>query len=372
MNVALKFRQNSFKDDIQEFSLKILSILTMKVFIKKYRNLITIALSLIGIGIMVYYDYCDTACSYLKGDIFGINLKWVGIAYMTAIIAFAAFKQTPFVRALLAAGLGVEVHLYAFQVQNDVYCPFCLAFSIMLILSFIINYEVPSAWLEKRRRMWLYFLGEVDFSMFRIYKLPLLLFSLLGYLFVLLTFSGSVTPAYGKEIVGGVPSLGKGKYEIVLFTDYFCPPCKRIDTKTEPLLKELLANGQVKITFVDVPFHSETPVYAKYYLYAVNADPSEMSVFNIRKLLFDAAQTKKIQKELDLLAYLNEQKISLKLLDEKSIFPMLSAMIKKHDVKVTPTCIIKSSDKDSKKFVGEKEIWDGLTALKGHLPKEKM
>ena len=116
---------------------------------------------------------------------------------------------------MLAAGLGVEVHLYAFQVQNDVYCPFCLAFSIMLILSFIINYEVPSAWREKRSRMWLYFLGEVDFSMFRIYKLPLLLFSLMGYLFVLLTFSGSVTPAYGQEIANGVPSLGKGKYEIV-------------------------------------------------------------------------------------------------------------------------------------------------------------
>ncbi|MCK7512313.1 MAG: hypothetical protein MZV70_55230 [Desulfobacterales bacterium] len=73
-----------------------------------------------------------------------------------------------FVRALLAAGLGVEVHLYAFQVQNDVYCPFCLAFSIMLITSFIINYEVPSAWRENRRRMWLYFLGEVDFPMFKI------------------------------------------------------------------------------------------------------------------------------------------------------------------------------------------------------------
>ena len=152
--------------------MRILPTMTTKDFIKKYRGLITIALSLIGIGIMAYYDYCDTACSYLQGDILGINLKWVGVAYMTAIIVFAAFKQTSFVRALLAAGLGVEVHLYAFQVRNDVYCPFCLAFSIMLILSFIINYEVPSAWRENRRRMWLYFLGEVDFPMFRIHKLP--------------------------------------------------------------------------------------------------------------------------------------------------------------------------------------------------------
>ena len=107
--------------------------MTTKEFIKRSRNIITIVLSLIGIGLMAYYDYCDTACSYLKGDIWGINLKWVGIAYMLVIIIFAALRLSPFVRAMLAAGLGVEVHLYAFQIQNDVYCPFCLAFSAMVI-----------------------------------------------------------------------------------------------------------------------------------------------------------------------------------------------------------------------------------------------
>jgi hypothetical protein len=175
--------------------------------IKKYRTIITIVLALIGIGIMAYYDHCDTACSYLKGDIIGFDLKWVGMAYMAIIIAFAAFNQLPFVRALLAAGLGVEVHLYAFQIQNDVYCPFCLAFSITLILSFIINYEVPSAWRLNRRRMWLYFLGEADFPMFKINKLPLLICSLLAYLTILFTFSGSVTPAYGQESVSTIPSM---------------------------------------------------------------------------------------------------------------------------------------------------------------------
>jgi thiol:disulfide interchange protein DsbA len=339
----------------------------IKDFIKKYRNAITIILALIGIVLMAYYDYCDTACSYLKGDIWGINLKWVGISYMTAIIVFAAFRQTPFVRALLAAGLGVEVHLYAFQVQNDVYCPFCLAFSVMLILSFIINYEVPSAWRENRRRMWLYFLGEVDFTMFRIHKLPLLLFSLLGYLTILFTFSGSVTPAYGQDSTSSIPSLGKGKYEIVIFADYFCPPCRRIDTKAEPLLKELLSAGKIKITFVDAPFHSATPIYAKYYLYAINANPRAENVFHVRKTLFDAAQDRQIHTEDALVVYLNEQKISWKIFDEKSVLTLLSDIIKKNNIKATPTCFIRYSVTDVKKFVGDEEIWSGLTALKTHI-----
>jgi hypothetical protein len=76
--------------------------------------MITILLSLAGIALMVFYAVCDTSCSYLKGDIWGIDLKWVGSAYMLSIIGFAAFKKLPFVRVLLAASLGVEVHLFSF------------------------------------------------------------------------------------------------------------------------------------------------------------------------------------------------------------------------------------------------------------------
>lgn len=343
----------------------------IKECVNKYRHIVTIMLALIGIGIMAYYDYCDTACSYLKGDILGIDLKWVGIAYMAAIIIFAAFKQTPFVRALLAAGLGVEVYLYAFQIQNDVYCPFCLAFSVMLIASFIINYEVPSAWRENRIRMWLYFLGEASFPMFKLNKLPLLLFSILGYLTILLTFSGSVTPAYGQDKTSVIPSLGKGKYEIVMFADYFCPPCKRIDTKAEPLFKELLATGQVKISFVDVPFSSATPMYAKYYLYAADANGTANSVLHVRNVLFDAAQNRSIRTEEALVAYLKEQKITWRVFDEKSTFTLMSARIKENEVTSTPTCVIRYSARDEKKYVGDDKIWEGLTMLKAHLTKVK-
>lgn len=336
-------------------------------FIKKYRHILTILLALVGIGIMAYYDYCDTACSYLKGDILGIDLKYVGIMYMAVIIAFAAFKQMNFVRALLAAGLGVEVYLYYFQIENEIYCPFCLAFSILLILSFLINYEVPSAWRENRRRMWLYFLGEASFPMFKLNKLPLLLFSILGYLTVLFTFSGSVTPSFAQISKGTVPSLGKGPYEVIMFADYFCPPCYRIDTKAEPLLKELLATGKVKITFVDVPFHKATPIYVKYYLYAAKADSSAENIFHVRNLLFEAAQLRRIQDENGLVSYLKEKKVSWKALDENTIFPLLSAITQEHKVRATPSCVITYSATDVKKFVGDVEIWNGLTQFQKHL-----
>ncbi len=161
-----------------------------------------------------------------------------------------------------------------------------------------------------------------------------------------------------------IPSMGAGPYEVLMFSDYFCPPCKQIDTKAEPLMKELLETGKVKITFVDVPFHSATPIYAKYYLYAINAKADSSNVFHVRRILFDAAQVKRIQKEDALIAYLKEKKIFWKVMDEKAIFPLLSSLIKENKVNQTPTCVIRYPLAGEKKYVGDVEIWDGLTQLK--------
>ncbi len=336
-------------------------------YIKKYRLPVTIVLALTGIGLMLYYDYCDTVCSFLRGDIFGIDLKWIGIAYMAIIIIFTAFQQFDFVRALLAAGLGVEIYLYSFQIQNSVYCPFCLAFSVVVILSFIINYEASPAWRENQRKMWLYFLGEVNFPMFKIKKLPLAMVALIGYFFVFLTFTGSVTPVYGQDKITGIPSLGKGPYEVMMFSNYFCPPCRKIDTKAEPLFKELLGTGKVKIIFIDVPFSSPAAIYAKYYLYAANIDPSAENILHVRNILFEAAQGMRIKDENALATYLKEKKVSWKTMDEKSVFPLMSVVIKENQINATPTCVIKYSEKDIKKYVGDDEIWRGLTELKKQL-----
>ncbi len=166
--------------------------------ISKHRDSATIALALIGIALMFFYSVCDTACAYLKGDLFGIDLKYTGIGYMLAIIAFALFKQIALIRILLASGIGVEIYLVAFQFREDVFCPFCLAFGAVVVLTFILNYERPLTRSGWRRRI-IDGLGETELPLIGGKAIPLLLFVILGYLFVVLTFSGSATPAYGAE-----------------------------------------------------------------------------------------------------------------------------------------------------------------------------
>lgn len=164
-----------------------------------------------------------------------------------------------------------------------------------------------------------------------------------------------------------IPSLGTGPYEVMMFSDYLCPPCKRIDEKIEPLMKELLATGKVRITFIDVPFHRASPIFARHYLYAVNAGADNENVFRIRKALFKAAQEKRIETQDALIAYLKAEKIKWKSFDEKPVFSMLSVMIKENKVNNTPTCVIKYSSTEIKKYFGTDEIWNGLTQLKMRL-----
>ncbi len=91
-----------------------------------WRNLLTVILAMGGIAVMVYYTLCDTDCRYLKGDLFGVDLKHVGIGFMAALIVLVIVRQSWLIRIMLASALGGEIHLVAFQAREEVFCPFCL------------------------------------------------------------------------------------------------------------------------------------------------------------------------------------------------------------------------------------------------------
>lgn len=186
-------------------------------------------------------------------------------------------------------------------------------------------------------------------------------------------FSGflPVQKACAQELVRIIPFFGDGPYEILMFSDYFCPHCRLIDEKAEPLLKELVAAGKTKITFIDVPFTRITPMYAKYYLQAVNAQPDIDNALRVRKALFEAAMEKDIRNEERLTAHLTIKEIQWAQMNEKSIFPLMGALIKEHKINQTPTCLIKYPAGELKRFTGRIEIWNGLNELKNHLSQSK-
>jgi len=338
--------------------------------LKANRIFVTILLALAGIGIMGFYTLCDTSCSYLQGDILGFDLKQIGMGYMLAIIAFAAFRQMAYVRLLIASGIGVEICLLAFQFGEEVFCPFCLSFAGIVIVMFALNYEKPlllkNGWIKRI----LYGLGEVAFPTAGRMRIPLLVFILIGYIFTVLTFSGSTTPAYGAENPI-VPSYGSGKYEVIVFTDYFCPPCQALESDLDPTLHKFIAGKGGRVTFVDLPVHKETRLYARYFLYAAKAKHSYKDILHARRVLFSLAKNTSALSEDELKKALKTQGVSLMPYNVKPVYSELNKIIKTHAVKSTPTCIIKYSDTDIRKYTGVFEIQNGLAMLRAAQTKGK-
>jgi thiol-disulfide isomerase/thioredoxin len=338
--------------------------------IKTRKNIITIILAAAGIGIMLFYATCETTCSFLQGDILGIDLMYIGIGYMLLIIIFAAFRQMAYVRALLAAGIGVEAYLIAFQFKEDVFCPYCLTFASTIIMAFILNYERPLIGEYGMLKKLIYGLGDAEFIPAGNLRVPLLIFILLGYIFIVLTFSGSATPAYGAER-SSVPSYGHGKYELIVFTDYFCPPCQLLESEIDPALTEFLSRGGVRVTFVDLPIHKETPLYARYFLYAAKAGTSYESALYARRVLFSLAKKHPTLSEEELKMALTSQGVPFTPYDLKPAYQTLNKIIGTYKVKSTPTCIIKYSTDDVHKYSGTFEIRNGLGVLRATMETTK-
>jgi len=110
-------------------------------------KILNIVLPLIGITLMLVYEYCDTSCLYLKGTFMGIDLKWVGIIYMIVLFASTFSVRGSFDKMavhfrtiLISAAVGVEFFLIGWQIVKNTYCPFCLAFSACVFILFGINF----------------------------------------------------------------------------------------------------------------------------------------------------------------------------------------------------------------------------------------
>lgn len=113
-----------------------------------------IVLPIIGGGLMVFYDICDTSCSSLMGTFLGVDLKVIGILFMAALLVLALLPPSRwaipighFRTMMLAGALGGEVLLIRFQIVNDTYCPFCLAFGTCIVVLFIANFTKMNRYL---------------------------------------------------------------------------------------------------------------------------------------------------------------------------------------------------------------------------------
>ena len=307
----------------------------MKKFLSRKRRFLTILLALTGIAIAVAYVFCLGACSYLKGDILGIDLKYLGIFYMVIVLLLAWFRKPVLCLLFLSFGAGGEIFLIGYQVRSGVYCPYCLAFGATILLAFAVNFE--------RNR-----------------KTIAALVAAAGLLFFLLFFSGSATPVYAAEPV--MPAFGRGAIEVRLYTDYFCDPCRAEEEEVISMITELTGKNSIRIVFIDTPIHPETVLYAGYFLAALNAKNDFRQAVAARGALFEAAG-KKIHGKEALEAFLKMKGLDIRPFDTAPVFNIFGNYLKEDRINSTPTCVI-IGPKGKQTLVGKEEIAKGLRGLR--------
>jgi thiol-disulfide isomerase/thioredoxin len=181
--------------------------------------------------------------------------------------------------------------------------------------------------------------------------------------YLLVTFI-SPAPAVDAD-KGSIPSYGQGPHEIFIFSDYFCKPCQALEPTLEPVLDELYAKGGVKITFVDTPMHRETPLFAKFYLYAAKAAPDYKAAVRARRVLFALAVKEHVfWMDERIEEAFRKEKVAFTPVDFSTAQPELNRLISEYRVDATPTCVILSPGTKAQKYTGTGDILKGLAAIR--------
>ena len=182
---------------------------------------------------------------------------------------------------------------------------------------------------------------------------------LLSTLCILASLASTSSPAQSDENAP-IFSYGSGPYELIIFTDYFCAPCQKMEKEMDKTIATMIDQGKVKVTFVDLPIYKLTPLYGTYFLYALNAAPNHNEALRARRLLFDKASRLGAIKEEHLDNALRAANIAIKPYDIKKSLDRYNDLIKTYKARSTPTFVFIYSPKDVRKYSGSEPIRKGM------------
>ncbi|MGB9716013.1 MAG: DsbA family protein [Thermodesulfovibrionales bacterium] len=299
---------------------------------KKYW--INLILLFSGIGIIFLYSLCGEGCSYLRGSIFSIDLKYFGLFYIGLLLVSNIMRKNTILLILLSFGLGAEIYLIGFQIKNEIICYYCIIFGGVILTLFLLNFDMSKK----------FFIGAS---------------LIVGFIFFSIFLKSDILPLYAEEII--IPSFGNGKTTVRLYTDYFCGPCSKLEPQLEPLIVDLVKNGKINITFVDTPIHTYSSLYARYFLYILNEKNEFDYALKARSVLFEAAKNSITKKEM-IEDFLIKRNIKFRPFNVSPTLTFLNSYIREDKINATPTCIISNIEKKS--YVGSAEIMKALQGIK--------
>jgi len=98
---------------------------------------------------------CKESCVFLRGDILGLDLETLGIFFYFILLLSVTISRKFFMKdwamqlisAVVSIGVGAEIILVKFQLQNRTYCPKCLISGFFLLGMFFVISRYIRIWL---------------------------------------------------------------------------------------------------------------------------------------------------------------------------------------------------------------------------------
>lgn len=291
---------------------------------------------------LIIGQICQERCSVLRGDILGLDLNIMGIAIYSLLLVATLFYSKFYPRdwfmkaiaAVVSAGIGAEMILIRFQVQNNTYCPKCLISGFFFLAMFFVVAPTLRKW-------------------------AVICCLVAGALFASVTFNGSVVPSYAEDIK--YPAFGseKAQVELIIYSDYLCPACSKADDRINSALRKL--ENKARIRFVDVPTHATSLDYAEIFLYAWFESGDNLgTAIKVREMLFEEAKKKTDQ--LGVIKVLTAKGIPFRVDKSKAreIFrSYYNPMMKTDKINSTPSLVVVKGT-SRKTYVGGVEILKAL------------
>lgn len=173
-------------------------------------------------------------------------------------------------------------------------------------------------------------------------------------------FFVAATTSFAQEM--SLYTFGKGKIQVRLYADYFCGPCRNLEPKIEPLITNLVKRNVITISFIDVPLHKHSTLYAKYFLYILNNKKNLDYALKARKTLFEASKVP-VEDQEKLETFLQANAINFKPFDVMPVFTIFQNYFREDRIDSTPTCVIINGNKKDI-FRGDRDVFNGLEKLK--------
>lgn len=159
---------------------------------------------------------------------------------------------------------------------------------------------------------------------------------------------------------------GKGPVEVYLFSDWFCPVCRKVEPVVESAVPGLIQKA--KITFVDKPIYPESANFVPYHLSFAAYEKEKY--LQLRKALFDLAKRTKNPTVADISAAIAPLKVTYRQLSFMEVTQQtgrFQALAGRFKVAATPTMVFfNARNNKTRTLVGGNEITaDGIAkALK--------